>query len=254
VKPTKVINCHAHPHKENEVEEKRALWDSLGYVRVCECGNNTIVGEWVRRYPDYVIGLWRFDPERGSDQIDEAASLGFKGCKVVNTPLPYAADEYMPLYERCSRHGFPILFHTGQYAQRDSRQENFRPVYLGTICGAFPELYVIGAHFGLQWYWEAIMMAGYDRLYFDLSGGTWRYYPIDFFRHWFERVQRNRLSDPPYMDWTLAKKFVFGSDNPDDTLEFYMNFMEGLGVPEDVQDLIYLGNACRIFGLDAANQ
>jgi len=30
MKPTMVINCHAHPHAENEVEEKRALWDSPG--------------------------------------------------------------------------------------------------------------------------------------------------------------------------------------------------------------------------------
>ena len=27
----RVINCHAHFHGLDEVEEKRALWDGLGY-------------------------------------------------------------------------------------------------------------------------------------------------------------------------------------------------------------------------------
>jgi len=53
------------------------------------------------------------------------------------------------------------------------------------------------------------------------------------------------------MDWSLARKFVFGSDNPDDTLEFYINLLDGLDVPEDVQELIYFRNACEIFGLGA---
>ena len=31
----RVINTHAHFHGSDEVEEKRSLWDSLGYVKVC---------------------------------------------------------------------------------------------------------------------------------------------------------------------------------------------------------------------------
>jgi predicted TIM-barrel fold metal-dependent hydrolase len=258
MRPPVVINCHAHPHAENEVEEKKSLWDSLGYRRVCECGasaaGNAIVARWIKRYPDYVIGFWWFDPERGAEQIDEAAELGFRGCKVINTPLPYSDERYFPLYERCQKHRFPILFHTGILAVKlhRSRQENFRPEHLGTICGAFPDLYVIGAHFGLQWYWECIMMAAYEKLYFDLSGGTWRYFPVSFFRHWFERVERNRVNDAPHMDWTLARKFVFGSDNPDDTLEFYINLLDGLGVPDEIQEQIYYKNACTLLGLNPA--
>ena len=145
----------------------------------------------------------------------------------------------------------PILFHTGILALPGSRQENFAPIHLGTISGAFGELPLIGAHFGLQWYWECILLAGqYPNVYFDLSGGTWRYFPVDFFRPWFERVERNQVNEPPQMDWSLARRFVFGSDNPDDTLEFYENLLFGLGAPQDVQDAIYYGNACEIFGLD----
>ena len=59
--PDKVINCHAHPHGEDEIEQKRALWDSLGYKRVCQSGrDNELIARWVQRYPDYVIGLWMF--------------------------------------------------------------------------------------------------------------------------------------------------------------------------------------------------
>ena len=248
---TKVINCHAHPHSENEVEEKRELWDSMHYVRTCASGNNAIVTKWIERYPNYVIGLWRFNAKRGAEQLDEARDLGFRGVKIIDTPLPYSHEDYFPLYAKCQDFGFPILFHTGILAILDSRQENFRPVYLGTICGAFPELRVIGAHFGLQWYWEAIFMArAYKNLFFDLSGGSWRFYPLQFFRHWFERVERNQVHTEPHMDWSLAKKLMYGSDNPDDTLEFYENLLNGLQVPHDVQDKIYFLNACNMFGLD----
>ena len=249
--PPIVINCHAHPHGENEVEEKRDLWASMNYRRTCVSGrDNELVARWVERYPDFVIGLWMLDEARGPEQMDEAHERGFRGAKVINTKLPYSHEAYFPFYQRCEALDAPILFHTGILALKNSRQENYAPIHLGTICGAFPKLKVIGAHFGLQWYWEAIMTARpYENLYYDLSGGTWRNFPITFFRHWFERVERNKVNDEPYMDWSLAEKLVFGSDNPDDTLEFYVNLLHGLGVPRDVQDRIYYLNACEIFGL-----
>ena len=86
--PKIVINCHEHQHSEDEVEEKRELWDSMNYVRTCVSGlDNELVARWVQRYPDYVIGLWRFEPDRGPEQMDEAYERGFRGAKVINTPL-----------------------------------------------------------------------------------------------------------------------------------------------------------------------
>ena len=246
-----VINVHCHPHGENEIEEKWELWHDLGYVHVCASGDNEIVEHWMERHPDFVTGLWRVDFERGSDQLDEAHDRGFRGLKMINSPLPYAHPSYFPLYARAQELDMPGLFHTGILAIKPSRQENFRPIYLATIAGDFPEWKMIGAHFGLQWYWEAIMTSRHsENVYFDLSGGCWRAFPADFFRHWFERVDRNQTQQAPHMDWSLARRFTFGSDNPDDTIEFYRNWMAALDVPQDVQELIYYKNAAAIFGID----
>ena len=55
-----VINCHAHFHGPDEIEEKRALWDSLGYVKVCMSFQNEGVLALSKRYPGYIIPFYRF--------------------------------------------------------------------------------------------------------------------------------------------------------------------------------------------------
>jgi len=48
----------------------------------------------------------------------------------------------------------------------------------------------------------------------------------------------------------LVGKLMFGSDNPDDTMEFYRSFMEALEVPGDVQERVYYSNAAEWLGLE----
>jgi predicted TIM-barrel fold metal-dependent hydrolase len=103
---------------------------------------------------------------------------------------------------------------------------------------------MVGAHLGNQWAMEAVSaMQTCPNVWFDMSGGTIRYYPEAWFRWLFERVARNQTSQPPKVDLDLVGKLVFGSDNPDDTIEFYRDFMNALAIPGAVQERVYRRNA-----------
>ena len=65
----------------------------------------------------------------------------------------------------------------------------------------------------------------------------------------FGRVARNQTSQQPKVSLDLIGKLVFGSDNPDDTMEFYRSFMAALEIPEAVQEKVYHGNATEWLGL-----
>ncbi len=250
----RVINCHAHFHGPDEVEEKRELWDSFGYTKVCMSMPNDDVIQLARRYPGYIVAFYRLDLDReGPDAVDRAREEGFAGLKFIGPDHPYAHEPYFPVYERAQGLGMPALFHTGFLSmemRRGIRQENLRPVYLITIASHFPRFRMVGAHLGNQWPMEAVeALSTCDNVWYDMSGGTIRNYPASWFRWLFERVERNQTGAAPQVDMKLVGKLVFGSDNPDDTMEFYQNFMAALDVPSEIQERVYYRNAEEWLGL-----
>ena len=250
-----VINCHAHFHGPDEVEEKRKLWDSLGYVKICMSFENDEVLKLAKRYPGYIIPFYHLDLDaEKADAVDRAREQGFVGLKLIGPQKPYAHEAYFPVYERAEALGMPALIHTGflSYGRKGGvRQENLHPTYLVTIATYFPGFRMVGAHLGNQWAMEAVnALQGADNIWYDMSGGTIRRYPTAWFRWLFERVDRNMTSQQPKINLDLVGKLVFGSDNPDDTMEFYRNFMEALEIPEAVQERVYYGNAAKWLGLE----
>ncbi len=250
----KVINCHAHFHGPDEVEEKRELWDSLGYVKICMSFNNEEVLKLAQRYPDYIIPFYHLDLDaEGPEAVERAKEQGFHGLKLIGPQKPYAHESYFPVYERAQALGMPALIHTGFLAyerKHGVRQENLQPTQILTIATYFPEFRMVGAHLGNQWPMEAVAAMEYcPNIWYDMSGGTIRRYPADWFRRLFARVPRNQTGAEPQVDLGLVGKLVFGSDNPDDTMEFYRNFMAALEIPEDVQQKVYYDNAAAWLGL-----
>ena len=253
----RVINCHAHYHGPEEIEEKRALWDSLGYVKTCISFGDEEVLALAQRYPGYVVPFYRVRlDEAGPEAVERAKERGFVGLKFINPDLPYAHESYFPVYEKAQALGMPALFHTGFLGfspGRGARQENHQPRNLITLASFFPEFRMVGAHLGHESAMDAVRaMKDCDNVWFDMSGGTIRYYPASWFRWLFERVDRNQTGQQPKLDLEILGKLVFGSDNPDDTLEFYQNFMSALEIPEHVQQRIYYDNAAKWLGLEGS--
>ena len=109
---------------------------------------------------------------------------------------------------------------------------------------------MVGAHLGNQWPMEAVeAMMECENVWYDMSGGTIRHYPTSWFRWLFARVDRNQTRQEPRVDLNVISKIMFGSDNPDDTMEFYRNFMAALEIPAEVQQKVYYDNAAEWLGL-----
>jgi predicted TIM-barrel fold metal-dependent hydrolase len=250
----RVINCHAHFHGPDEVEEKRALWDSLGYVKVCMSFQNEEVLKLAKRYPDYIIPFYHLNLEvEGAEDVARAREQGFVGLKLIGPQRPYSHESYFPVYESAQDLSMPALLHTGFLSfegGRGVRQENLQPTHLITIATYFPRLRIVGAHLGNQWPMEAVATMEYcPNIWYDMSGGTIRNYPASWFRWLFERVDRNETGQRPKVSLELVGKLVFGSDNPDDTMDFYRNFMAALEIPVEVQEKVYFDNAVEWLGL-----
>jgi predicted TIM-barrel fold metal-dependent hydrolase len=243
-----------HPQ---ELEGKRKIWDTLGYEQVWFSGDNKGIRELFKRYPDYIVGFaalkmdkgphWR-NPDVSHEHIDTPGDIvryqeeGFHGLKVMLVQNPFSYKRYFALYEKAAELKMPILFHTG-YTSGGVIQDYYRPNYLIDISQKIPELKIIMAHLGGQFFWEAIWaIMKCPHIYADISGGTMRYFPSDFYKMLFLRVPRNK-TDSQLTSRSLTQKLVFGSDNPDDTLEFYKNFINALEIPNEIQELIYYKNA-----------
>ena len=109
---------------------------------------------------------------------------------------------------------------------------------------------MVGAHLGNQWPMEAVeAMMECENVWYDMSGGTIRHYPASWFRWLFERVDRNETGQQPKIDLNLIGKLVYGSDNPDDTMDFYRNFMAALEIPLAVQEKVYYQNSAKWLGI-----
>jgi len=250
----RVINCHAHFHGSEEVEEKRALWDSLGYEKICLSFGNEEVLALAERYPGYILPFYHLDLDAAKPRdLDEVRDRGFVGLKLIGPKLPYAHESYFRIYERAQELEMPALIHTGFLSfesGRGVRQENLSPTNLISIASFFPRFRMVGAHLGNQWAMEAVeAMSECDNVWFDMSGGTIRRYPAAWFRWLFERVERNQTRQTPRVDMGLVGKLVFGSDNPDDTMDFYRSFMAVLQVPDAVQQRVFYDNASAWLGL-----
>ena len=131
----RVINCHAHFHGPDEVEEKRSLWDSLGYEQICMSFENEEVLKLAQRYPDYIIPFYHLDlDEEGPDAVAAAKERGFRGLKLIGPKKPYSHESYFPIYERAQALDVPALIHTspsreaGGSARRTSAPSTSSPL------------------------------------------------------------------------------------------------------------------------------
>ncbi|KKM67945.1 hypothetical protein LCGC14_1466030, partial [marine sediment metagenome] len=165
--PEKIINVHTHIHKSQDIDERVRLWRECGVVKVCvqvlatgeansSYGNQGVL-EWMRKYPDIILGFalpglsWEVD---GPEKVEQLKEQGFTGLKFIEPVYAYDDERYFPLYEKAQQLGMPILFHTGYLAhspgvpQPGISQDKMRAIRLDTIARSFPHLRMMMAHLG----------------------------------------------------------------------------------------------------------
>lgn len=170
--------------------------------------------------------------EQMEQDVEQIISLGLKGVKLHPDfqKFPIDGEICTEMYELC-RGRLPILFHCGDY-----RYDFSNPNRLKVVLEKYPDLQVVGAHFG-GWslcQTAADQLHGYDNLVVDCSSSFYNLSP--------ETARELVLTYG-------TDRVLFASDfpmwNPRDNIEVLMK-MELQ--PEDYEKIFH-ANAERIFGI-----
>ena len=268
VNGTFVIDAHCHIYPEKIAARAVAGTDAF-YGTVARCPQGTVaelleVGETagtdhfivqsvattpkqVRSINEFIAasvaasegkmtGLGTMHPECEdiSGEIRHLKDLGLKGIKIhpdiQARPLDHPG--FMEMYGVCAEVGLPVLMHTGDY-----RYDFSNPNRLIPVLETFPDLTVIGAHFGGWSIWEEATekMAKYPNLYVDCSSS------LPFMEHPEISVKLIRTYG--------AHRVLYGTDfpmwSPVEELEHFL----ALDLTEEERRLIFSENAKSLFRL-----
>ncbi len=135
-----------------------------------------LVADYVRRYPDKLIGFAGVDPAVPEEAIGALVrarrELGMKGVGVAPAAQDYhpADTRAMRVYAKAAELQMPVLFHPGIHMATACKLEYAQPVLLDEVAREFPDLKIIVAHLGYPWVAETIvLLAKHPNVYSDVS-------------------------------------------------------------------------------------
>jgi uncharacterized protein len=178
----------------------------IGYTEAA----NTFVSEYVRADPERLIAVGGIrpdhpDPEREVVHLTE--ELGIRALKLHPPHQLFRPNAYVDgelpglrtLYDACSRHRLPVIFHTGTSIFPRARNRFADPIFVDDIAQDFPDLTIVLAHGGRPVWMETAMFLArrFPNVWLEVSG-----------------MPPARLLDyfPPLA--RFADKVLFGTDWP----------------------------------------
>ena len=196
---------------------------------------NTFIAETVRSSDGLVTGLGALHPDSETieEDIEEIIALGLKGVKMHPDFQKFCIDEKKcyKIYEACQGR-LPVLLHTG-----DSRYDYSNPQRMKKVLEDFPDLTVIGAHFGGWSCWKeaAETLSGYSNFYVDCSSSF----------DWLTPEESREI-----VRKYGAEHVLFATDFPmwNHKTEF-RRFMD-MKLTDEENRLILYKNASRLFDID----
>ncbi len=134
---------------------------------------NRFCAKAVKRHPGRLYGLFAVDPRRPKavEMTEDAIkNQGMIGIKIhPSTGFKSSDEECFPVYELATRLRVPILFHSGGTPGAPG-WDSSRPVWIAEAALKFPEVKMIIAHLGVDWWPEAVMACRMlSNVYVDLS-------------------------------------------------------------------------------------
>ncbi|HJP49779.1 MAG TPA: amidohydrolase family protein [Pseudomonadales bacterium] len=124
---------------------------------------NKHVSEVAAKHADRLVWFCGIDPRRENavDLLEKCVTeWGAKGIKLYPTTGFLPADkEVYPFYERASAWNIPVLFHMGPENPPFYNQGNAHAAVLLRVLVDFPELTVIAAHLGFE-FWRDLIALG----------------------------------------------------------------------------------------------
>jgi predicted TIM-barrel fold metal-dependent hydrolase len=224
------------------------------------------VKAFMTRRPGRLIGFGdiKLDDPNALQQIDQFQKAGFRGLGEISRTLkPFDHPSYTPIYDRASKYGMMLLFHTGVVNRsrpeiaEDVSVDRLRVTLLDNIARRYPSITIIGAHLGNPDYaWAGEMARWNPNLFFDLSGSTLIKKQEDpaFFKSifWWSSVASPHT---PKGQASAFEKIVFASDvfggeleELDRSIERYQKMLSANGVSKEAQANIFGGTMLRLIG------
>ena len=195
---------------------------------------NRFIAEAVAGSGGRFTGLGTLHPDSTdiAAEVDEIIALGLRGVKLHPDIQAVAIDDprMHRIYELC-RGRLPILMHTG-----DHRFDYSNPNRMQPILAAYPDLTVIGAHFGGWSVWEDAVarLSAYPNLYVDCSSTLYA-------------VTRERARE--LIDAYGVGRVLFGTDYPMWLPESEIELFMQIDLTEDERRDILSRNAAKLFGI-----
>lgn len=210
--------------------------------------SNEEIHQIVSLAPDRFIGFASVDPHRKDavEVLEYAFSfLKLSGLKIHPSRQNfYPADHALePLYQCCIRHNKPILFHAGISLEPETNSKYARPECFEELALRHPELRFCLAHFGWPWVSEtAALMLKFPNVYTD----TGLLY-FDSAREFYDHVFKHELG-PYWIDRSLRRQVMFGSNNPRFEQIRMIEALRGIGWRESTLSLVLGENALTFLG------
>jgi predicted TIM-barrel fold metal-dependent hydrolase len=195
---------------------------------------NNFIAQAVSESGDRFTGLGTLHPdsEDMAADVGEIIALGLKGVKLHPDIQKVKLDDprMHKMYELC-RGRLPMLIHTGDY-----RYDYSNPNRMIPILEKYPDLTVIGAHFGGWSIWEDATekFLKYDNFWVDCSSSLYAMTP--------EKAKELMLAYG-------TDRVLFGTDYPLWTPESEIERFMQVDLSEEQREDILYNNAARLFSI-----
>lgn len=180
------------------------------------------------------LGALHPDTENVASEIENIKALGLKGVKLHPDFQKFRINDerLFSIYKACSEAELPVLLHTGDY-----RYDFSNPERMADVLERFPELTVIGAHFGGWSVWQKAneILTDYDNFYVDTCSSF----------HWLKKEETLNI-----IRKYGAHRVLFATDFPMWSYEKEFEYFMELDLTDDEREKILWKNAAQLFNIE----
>lgn len=212
------------------------------------------IAAYVAAHPDRLIGFLSVDPTQPGwrDELEEGhQDLKLKGIKLLSMYAGFKPNDRSLdyLWHYATKHGLPVLLHTGTTFVSQAPLECTLPRWLDEVATRFPEVKIVMAHLSHPYEGECVVtIRKHPNVYSDCSALHYR--PFQLY-HSLMLLQ----------EYGVWHKLLFGSDYPFTTVTASLagmrklnDMLEGTKLPRldmDKMERMFARNTLELLGITA---
>jgi len=212
------------------------------------------VAEYVKTAPEHLIGFLALDPTQPGWQTeleDGHRRLRMKGIKLMPMYAGFSPNDPQLdyLWQYATKHGLPVLCHTGTTFVRQAPLKHTLPVLIDDVAIRFPDVKIIMAHLSHPYEGECVVtIRKHPNVYADCSALHYRPF----------QLYQSLMLLQEYRVWN---KLLFGSDYPFTTVDASLSgirnlnsMVEGTALPRlsnDAMEQMFERDSLGLLGITA---